>query len=191
LPSGPRRTAPAPPSVAIRRVVLVPPAERGTFDSLTGALTQLDRFPPFGDVLHAVDPAADFDAFFSDLTATFARVYLANARDPLTTIAFVHTVTGPAALRPLFPHLDAGAARAALTYAWQASAGLYATFGSAPPAAGADDAAHLHRDELIDRAIATGDEHAIKFTAACLDEHRRTPDPVFLAAAEHAIRALG
>ena len=29
-----------------------------------------------------------------------ARVYLANARDPLTTIAFVHGVTGPAALLP-------------------------------------------------------------------------------------------
>jgi hypothetical protein len=191
LPSGPRAAAPVSPSAAIRRVATIPPAERGTFDSLTGALTQLDRFAPFQGVLHAVDPATDVDGFLSDLAATFARVYLANARDPLTTIAFVHTVTGPAALRPILPHLDADAARAAVRFAWQASAGLYATFATAPPAADAGDPARLDRDELIDRAVATGDEHAIKFTAACLDEHARTPEPVFLVAAEHAIRALG
>jgi hypothetical protein len=190
LPSGPRRTAPAAPSAAIGRVERMPPTGRGTFDSLTGALTQLDRFPPFRDVLHAVDPAPDVEAFLSDLTATFARVYLANARDPLTTIAFVHGVTGPAALRPLLPHLDTDAGRTALACAWQASAALYATFGTAPPAAGPGDPAPPHRDELFDRAIATGDEHAIKFTAACLDEHARTPDPVFLLAADHAIGAL-
>jgi hypothetical protein len=191
LPTGPRRTAPAPPSVAIRQVATIPASARGTFGSLTDALTQLDRFPPFAGVLHAVDPAADVDAFFADLTRTFARVYLANARDPLTTIAFVHTVTGPAALRPILPHLDADAAAAALGYAWQASAGLYATFGTAPPAADAGDATPLSRDELVAGAIATGDEHAIKFTAVCLDEHRRTAEPVFLAAAAHATRALG
>jgi hypothetical protein len=47
-----------------------------------------------------------------------------------------------------------------------------------------------NRDELIDRAIACGDEHAIKFTEVCLREHAFKPDPVFLAAAAHAIRML-
>ena len=190
LPAGPAGGATAPPSAAIARVTMIPPAERGTFDSLTGALFQLDAFPPFRGVLHAVDPGADVDGFLSDLTATFARVYLANARDMLTTIAFVHTVTGPAVLRPLLPHVDAGAARVAVAYAWQAAAGLYATFATAPPRAGAVDDEPPDAGELVERAVATGDEHAIKFTVACLGEHAHRPDAAYLHAASHAIRAL-
>jgi hypothetical protein len=34
---------------------------------------------------------------------------------------------------------------------------------------------------VIDRAVFSGDEHAIKFTEACLREHALTPNPVFLA----------
>ncbi len=45
-------------------------------------------------------------------------------------------------------------------------------------------------DELIDRAIACGDEHAIKFTEVCLREHALNPDPAFLAAAAHATQML-
>ena len=38
-------------------------------------------------------------------------------------------------------------------------------------------------EDLIDSAVATGDEHAIKFTEACLREHALNPKPVYLAAA--------
>jgi hypothetical protein len=48
-----------------------------------------------------------------------------------------------------------------------------------------DDAAGL-----IDRAIAHGDEHAIKFTEACVREHALNPSPVYFAAARHAIELL-
>ena len=47
------------------------------------------------------------------------------------------------------------------------------------------------RDRLIDRAVATNDEHAIKFTEACLRQHGEIPDPLFLLAAEDAIDRLG
>ena len=187
LPGERRAASAALPSDAIGRVAMIPPAERGTFGSLTGALGQLDAFAPFHDTLGAVDATGDPLAFLADLTATFARVYLANARDWLTTIAFVHTVTGPAALRPMLPYLSPDTARSALAHAWQASAALYATFGTAPPVG---DAEPRGSDDLVDRALATGDEHAIKFTAACLGEHALAPQTVFLAAADHAIGIL-
>ena len=38
----------------------------------------------------------------------------------------------------------------------------------------------------IDRAVATGDEHAIKFTEACVREDALNPEPVYLMAARHA-----
>jgi len=190
LPSRVRAAEPTLPSRAIARVPMIPPEQRGSFASLSAALGQLDAFEPFRDTLTAVDPQRDPTAFLGDLTTTFARVYLGNARDFLTTIAFIHTVTGPAALRPMLPHLSAPTAHAALAYVWQAAAALYAIFGSQTQLPGGGDTL-AEADDLIERAIACGDEHAIKFTAACLAEHALNPVPAFLAAADHAIGVLG
>jgi len=189
LPSRARQAQAALPSTAIARVPMIPPAERGTFASLTGALGQLDAFEPFAETLTAVDPRRDPTAFLGDLTATFAHVYLGNARDFLTSIAFIHTVTGPAALRPMLPYLSAPAAHVALAYVWQAAAALYATFGSSTQLPSVREGKTAAAD-LVDRAVACGDEHAIKFTAACLAEHALNPQPAFLAAADHGIGVL-
>jgi hypothetical protein len=124
------------------------------------------------------------------LTATFARVFLANAHDIYTTIAFVHAVTGPSALRPLVPYLRDETVHGALAYAWQAAAAMYTTFGTRSDLSRFGEAKVESNDELIDRAIACGDEHAIKFTEVCLREHALKPDLAFLAAASHAIHML-
>ena len=181
------------PSAAIARVQMIPPeTRRGNFGAFTDALAQLDSFPPFKDTLDAVYPAGDASAFLSDLAGTFARVFLANARDTYTTIAFVHAVTGPSALRPLLPCLRDANAHSALAYAWQAAAAMYATFGTRADLSRIhiDEAKAGDADELIDRAIACGDEHAIKFIEVCLREHALKPDPAFFAAATHAIHML-
>jgi hypothetical protein len=189
LPGDRRTPARAMPSAAIARVPMIPPAERGRFDSLTGALGQLDTFEPFATTLAAVDPT-DPVAFLSDLTTTFARVYLANAHDWLTAIAFVHAVTGPSALRPMLPHLQPETARTTLAYVWQASAALYATFGAEPGTPRVEPGEAPTFERLVDCAIASGDEHAIKFTEACLREHAIGREPAFLSAAERAIGML-
>ena len=181
----------AKPSDAIARVQMIPIEMRvGSLGAFTDALAKLDSFPPFKDTLDAVDTTGDPGAFISDLTATFARVFLANARDTYTTIAFVHAVTGPSALRPLLPYLGDSIAHEALGYAWQTAAAMYATFGTRADLSHSGEVKVGNLDELIDRAIACGDEHAIKFTEVCLREHALNPAPVYLAAAEHAIRML-
>src|SRR5271155_4810451 len=193
LPAERHRPARAMPSQAIARVQMIPlEIRRGNLGGLIDALTQLDSFPPFKDTLDAVDPSGDASAFLSDLTATFARVFLANARDTYTTIAFVHAVTGPSALRPLLPYLRDETAHSALAYAWQAAAAMYATFGARTDLSRIyiDEAKARNADELIDRAIACGDEHAIKFTEVCLREHAFKADHAFFAAAAHAIQML-
>ena len=175
----------------LRASRFIPPeTRRGNFGSFTDALAQLDSFPPFKAILDAVDPAGDPSAFLSDLTATFARVFLANAHDTYTTIAFVHAVTGPSALRPILPYLRDTTAHAALAYAWQSAAAMYATFGTRADLSHLDEVKVGSHDELIERAIACGDEHAIKFTEVCLREHALNPDPAFLAAAAHATQML-
>jgi hypothetical protein len=77
-----------------------------------------------------------------------------------------------------------------LRYGWQAASGVYAASGGIPgtPSAALDPRAS--RDDLIDRALATGDEHAIKFTEACFREYALNPKPVYLEAARDAVNRL-
>ncbi len=49
----------------------------------------------------------------------------------------------------------------------------------------------IKRDDLIDRAVASQDEHAIKFTEACLREYALNPKPVYLPAARDAVERFG
>ncbi len=191
LPADRYETARAMPSDAIARVQMIPAQmRRGNFGAFTDSLAQLDSFEPFKQTLDAVDTSGNASAFVSDLTATFARVFLANAHDAYTTIAFIHAVTGPSSIRPMLPYLGEATARAALAYAWQAAAAMYATFGTRADLARVDEGKVWQKDELVERAIACGDEHAIKFTEVCIREHALNPDSVFLAAADHAIRML-
>jgi hypothetical protein len=140
----------------------------------------------FAPVIGYVDTTVDVDAFVTSVTRTFVRQYLAN---PHALIAFVHTVTAPSALRMLAPHLSDATTRAAMRYAWQACAAIYAAYGGGEaPVVG--DAPALDREGLIDRAVEARDEHAIKFTEACLREHALSADPAFIVAAEDAVTRL-
>ena len=176
------------PSKALAGVALVPDEKRVGSGHIDARLGPVERFPPFLAVPDLVDAGGDASAFLSDLTATFAGVFLASV-PPGSLITFVHSVTGPSAVRLLLPHLDASSREAALRYAWQGAAAFYAGFGGLAPRAG--DGPLPERENLIDRALATGDEHAIKFTEACLRENAVRPDPVYLRAAAHAVTLFG
>jgi hypothetical protein len=134
-------------------------------------------------------------AALSELTATAARLYLSHGTKgrSVATIAFVHGVTGPCALRRLLPHLRPETARAALPYAWQAVAGIYAAYARRENVTWREDAGDgpaMAPPELAARAGAHGDEHAIKFTEALLGEHALRPDPAYLAAARDGVSRL-
>jgi hypothetical protein len=175
---------------AIARVPVAPPERRKFSGTIVSSLEALAEFPDFAPVIDLVDVSGPLAPVVSDLTETFARVYLANARDLLTSIVFVHAVTGAAALRSLLPHLPPPVARETTAYAWQSGCALYATFGSDATPADEIEPPLESPEALADMAIANGDEHAIKFTEACLREHAIRPSPAYLAAARHAIDAL-
>jgi hypothetical protein len=178
------------PSAALPGVVLLPLEQRGPRGLITDALEKLDSFEPFAAVAGQADTLGDASAFLSDLTATFARVYLEQARDFGRVITFIHAVTGPSAVRLLLPHFAPAARPELLRYAWQAAAGMYAALGR-PTSSAVPQAPSGPVEALIDRAVASGDEHAIKFTEACLREHAVAPRPVYLAAAWDAVERLG
>lgn len=177
------------PSQAIRLVDPLPSEQQQHFGLITGMLRRLDDFPAFAGAINLVDTSGDPSQFISEMTETFAAVYLANAPAG-DVIGLIHAVTGPSAVRLMAPHLTPEATQAALRYGWQTGAALYASLGRRPQP-GAIEASAESIDDLTDRAVATGDEHAIKFTEACLREHALNPKPVYLAAARHASGVLG
>ena len=91
-------------------------------------------------------------AFLSDLTETFAGVFLASV-PPGSLITFIHGVTGPSAVRLLLPYLDA-AARASLRVRVAGGRGLVRRLLGPPrPPLGPEDP---ERAALVDRADRDG-----------------------------------
>ena len=178
------------PSGAIAGVPILPKDKQISYGNITDRLQPLDAFPPFFGVADSVDPSGDPSAFMSDLTETFATVYLASATRG-TVITFLHGVTGPAAVRTLLPYVSPEEQRRLLRYTWQACASFSSSAGgkTAPPPA--PDPKLPSREELTERAIATGDEHSIKFTEACFREYARNPKPVYILAAKDGVSRLG
>ena len=115
--------------------------------------------------------------------------YLANAHDGLTTIVFIHGVTSLGALGGIIPNVGETTARSALHYAWQSGCALYACFGTRPMAENVEPC-EQNAATLIDRALANGDEHVIKFTEACLRRDALVPSPAYRAAVDHALRRM-
>ncbi len=127
----------------------------------------------------------------AQLTELFARIYLANVGNALTAIVFIHGVTSLTALGHIVPYAGDPTARTLLRYGWQAGCGLYACFGN-----GTGFIAQVAPDEedaqsLIERALAHGDEHVIKFAEACLCRHALNSSPAYPAAVANALGMIG
>ncbi len=124
-----------------------------------------------------------------ELASGGAVAYLRNA-DAGGAIGLLHAVTSPLACEMLLPWLAQEDRDAALGYVWQAVAALHVAYDedrtTPVPSEGPPSA-----DALVDRALASGDEHAIKLTEAALRSAHRSGDPVLLLAAADACARFG
>ncbi len=186
LPGDPRSLGGDSPEIVAARLAELASTERHP-SRITDDMRGLDAQPKFASLVAAVEPASDITAAFSALTAIGARAYVANAsHDP---IALVHAVTAPAAVRGMLPLLSPDQQSAALAYAWQAVAGLIATSAPSGLAPLRNASPPVTKAEIIDQAVISGDEHAIKLAEAALRENALNPNPAyFLAAIDAGIR---
>lgn len=111
-----------------------------------------------------------------DLVDEGARLYLANREEP---IGYAHAVTGPAAAVILADFIDAADREALGRHAAEAVDSIVHRFGGAPAVSGYPDAVNSAVNEVLDVAIANGDEHVIKLVEVCV----RDWDDVVLRAA--------
>lgn len=151
-----------------------------------------EAFAGYADALGSLAPAGA-QALLSDMTSTFAGIYLVHHEVP--PVPLVHGVTAPAAIRLVLPELPAEQHEASVAAMWQVHVALLLAFTSSGD--GEQDSRRLAErgepepaDRLIAAAAEHGDEHVIKFTEACEREHALRPDPRFraaVAAAQHRI----
>jgi hypothetical protein len=137
----------------------------------------------------SLGPGGDAVAVLDALAVGGAQAYLRNVEGG-DAIALLHSVTAPLALELVLPWLAVEDHDAALAYAWQAVASLHVAYdlerhGDGTPI----DEALPTKDVLIDRAVASGDAHALKLTEAALRCYARTSEPALLfAAADASVR---
>jgi Questin oxidase-like len=170
---------------AIAAIPRVASAGRGVIFDAVKAI-EPDAFAP---VINLVEVQGNVDSLLSQITRAFVRQYLANA--PAASIAFIHTVTTPSALRILAPHLSETTLQSSVRYAWQSCAAIYSAYSTMPaPRTDTSEPAAFDAADLIDQAVISRDEHAIKFTEACLREYAIIPDAAFIQAARDAVVRL-
>jgi Questin oxidase-like len=174
------------PRRAIAEVPILPPARRRAGNIVAG-LAGLDEFLEFRPAIGLLDASGEIAPLFAELTDTFARVFLANAHNIPTAIAFIHGLTSLAALGNLVPHLEEATTRKAVRYAWQAGCGLYACYAGGAALPEIIETDEIGSAELAARAVANGDEHVIKFTEACLGRDAVAPSPAYPAAIAHLL----
>lgn len=142
--------------------------------------------PGFVPAVAALRPPGDIDTALAGLTGTSARILLDHGR--ARHIAFIHAVTAPTAVRSILPLLPADLHRPSYEALWLTAAALYAGYRGDPGTGPLPVRPPVAPADLTDRAVANGDEHAIKLTEACLREWRQDADPVYLQAADATLR---
>ncbi len=102
-------------------------------------------------------------------------------------VMLVHAATAPRAAALVLPALPVPLWRATYETAWAVSAAITSAYR--PRDAGIAEPTPLDVDEIVDRAVATRDEHAIKFVEVARESHDRG-NPHALVAGERAARLL-
>lgn len=107
-------------------------------------------------------------------------------------VMLVHAATAPRAASLVIPHLPPNMWIPTYNHAWIASATIISAYRSstAQPVLDGDQPETPDRDRMLDRIVATGDEHAIKFAEVAVESFERG-SPHALASADRAATLIG
>jgi hypothetical protein len=148
--------------------------------------SRLAALPPWPAAALGAGPPEEIRTWLSDLADASVLRYLEIAHG--NPVMLVHSATAPTAILRSLPALDPQLWAPSAAAAWDAAAAVTAIYSPASAASGPRPAAtNDSSDEVFARAVAHGDEHAIKFADTAVDVFDRTGDPAALTAARHAI----
>lgn len=158
--------------------------QQGPIAGRLARLGTLAQWPPALAALRGASEPADVPARLADLVSAATARYLRYGQ--ASPVLLVHTATAPNAVLHTLPALPDQAWLPSLAAVWAASAAITAAYAPAAGAAPAEHRAPPGQDaaaDLLERAVAHGDEHVIKFTDTAVDAFGYAHDPDVLAAA--------
>lgn len=163
---------------------------RGLTGGIRTRLAALAADVTWPAALAAVAPVADPVAVPGALDALVdAAVSRYGQWGPAAPVMLVHAATAPRAVALVLPSLPEQLWPGAFDAAWAVTATIATIYRPSPPA-GTCDGCAATLDEVIEGSVATGDEHALKFTEVAVESHRRG-NPHALASADHAASLIG
>jgi hypothetical protein len=138
------------------------------------------------------------DVALMELSSTCAGWYAKLPRGG-NPVAPIHTITAPAALRMTLPQLPPELARPSYETMRDVCGTLLHQFASWPGDAprtspmegdGIDSDSPAVQERIVQEAVGSRDEHAIKLSEAAMREYAANPDSRYFAAAQHALALL-
>ena len=158
--------------------------------SISAGLAKAMNAPAFTQEAGEVDLSGPADALADAVLTVFIRAFLDYARSSYTAIVWCHAITGAMSVRRLFSIVTEEQARALLACVFEIGCAMKAAFADlhADRSPGSD--ALDTPDALAQRAVQTGDDHAIKLTDALLEAYRSSGSNAALRAADRGIRLL-
>lgn len=174
------------PRAALDGVPRVPDQRFG----IRARLAQLADLPRWPAAAGAVPGAPDRDAAARLATIVDAAVRQHSRYGHASPVMLVHAATAPNAVLLALPALPAAQRDRSIAAAWAAAAAVTAAYAPAEGAAADRGRTAPCIEEVMDRAVAAGDAHAIKFADAAADAYARTGDQSLVEGAAHSVELI-
>ncbi|MCG5220839.1 questin oxidase family protein [Streptosporangium soli] len=171
---------------AIGALPLIPGRRTG---NITTNLGKVSDAQGFDEAVTDLAPPQDVPASLHELARAFAEIFLTHGRK--RPVVFLHAITAPVAVASVIGELPEPLRASTHDALWQVAAAIYTGYAADSVAEPLPSAAPLTPEDLAERALANGDEHAIKLTEAALREYAISSDPIFLQAAGRGIELIG
>lgn len=174
------------PEAALAMVPTVPEQHGGVSHRLA-QLATLSGWTEAQQRLAAPAEANEAEMWLAEVVAAAVFRYATHAHG--NPVMLVHAATAPNAVLRTLPSLPPELRVPSAAAAWSATAAIHAAYAptEGTAARGGD---RTDPQEVFDRAVAHGDEHAIKLADTALDVHTRTEDPLALSAVLRALELI-
>ena len=174
------------PRTALDSVPRVPDQRFGIRDRLA-QLPALSAWPAAAGAVPG-EPGAEATTRLAGIVDAAVRQHGTHGHG--SPIMLVHAATAPNAVLRTLPALPAGLWEPSIAAAWAATAAVTSAYA---PSKGLPVQPHLPAgsiEEVMDRAVASGDAHAIKFADTALDTYARGGDPALTGSVAHSIALI-
>ncbi|MFB9238591.1 questin oxidase family protein [Plantactinospora siamensis] len=172
------------PRAALDAVPRVPDQRYG----IRARLAQLADLPGWADAAGAVPGSGSPTDRLGDVVEAAVLRYGTHGHG--NEVMMVHAATAPNAVLRCLPALPESLWPASLDAGWAASAAVTAAYAPAEGRPAPAAPAGVDPEEVVERAMATGDPHAIKFADTAVDAYRHGAGVPALAAAARCSAAL-